>query len=85
MFRHDDSGQIEECREFMNGRCSRGDACRFKHVGEGGGPPPPPQRSAFDDEEEERGRRRYDDDDDDKRNEDSPPPRDEVAMDNTED
>ncbi|EOD20376.1 hypothetical protein EMIHUDRAFT_117574 [Emiliania huxleyi CCMP1516] len=32
MFRHDDSGQIEECREFMNGRCSRGDACRFKHV-----------------------------------------------------
>ena len=23
----------QECREFKNGRCSRGDACRFNHVG----------------------------------------------------
>ena len=29
----------QECREFKNGRCSRGDACRFSHVGEPGRPP----------------------------------------------
>ena len=23
----------QECREFKNGRCSRGDACRFSHIG----------------------------------------------------
>jgi hypothetical protein len=55
---HDDSAQIEDCREFKNGRCSRGDACRFNHVG---GPPPPPE-GGFDE-------RRFDDYDDESRNE----------------
>ena len=48
---HDDSAPIEDCREFKMGRCSRGDACKFAHVG---GPPP---SGGFSE-------RRYDEDDD---------------------
>jgi len=44
----------QECREFKNGRCSRGDQCRFQHVG---GPPPAEERGGYDD-------RRFDDEDD---------------------
>ena len=43
----------QDCREFKNGTCSRGDSCRFNHVGE----PAPAPDSGFDE-------RRFDDDDD---------------------
>ena len=56
---------VQDCREFKNGNCSRGESCRFNHVG---GPPPPPEggfdERRFDDTADDRGGRaeRYDDD-----------------------
>ena len=44
----------QDCREFKNGNCSRGESCRFNHVG---GPPPAAEGGGFDDS-------RFDDDDD---------------------
>jgi len=65
-FVHDDTAPVEECREFKNGRCSRGDACRFNHVG---GPPPGGggggdfDERRFETDEDRRGGRRFDDED----------------------
>ena len=66
-------GVCQDCREFKAGRCSRGDNCRFNHVG---GPPPPPEggynEGGFEEEGDRRARyndddRAYDDDDEDVR------------------
>lgn len=60
----------QDCREFKAGRCSRGESCRFNHVG--GPSTAPPEGSfddrRFDDEAEEAGGRssRYDDNENDR-------------------
>lgn len=49
----------QECREFKNGRCSRGDSCRFNHVG---GPTGEFNERRFDDRDDDRrSERGYDD------------------------
>eukprot|EP00965_Chrysotila_dentata_P168929 5577875-Pleurochrysis_carterae.AAC.5 len=45
--------RAQECREFRNGRCSRGSACKFLHLDV----PPPPGRFEADEEEDRRGGR----------------------------
>jgi len=62
----------QECREFKNGRCSRGDSCRFNHVG---GPQGEFNDRRFDDRDDDRRDDRRDDDrrddrDDDRRDDD---------------
>jgi hypothetical protein len=66
----------QECREFVNGRCSRGSACKFLHVGAprevgpaiGESDRRPPLDDDYDDaDRDHRGRSRYGDEEDEVR------------------